>query len=127
MIRLNQKIYANKTKHLLVENELKKVKKIDSDYFRGTSRFEEDGIQNYLVFHPMYRYFKSISSVRSRYYIHFWKCKGLSDENIMAPTKNGYRFNPQIIYLGTKTRLEFKENSLNQDKITYDNGKVVNI
>ena len=73
MISLNQKIYANKTKHLLVENELKKVNKTDSDYFRGTSCFEEDGIQNYLVFHPMYRYFKSISSVRSRYYIHFWK------------------------------------------------------
>ena len=30
-------------------------------------------------------------------------------------------------YLGTKTRVEFKESCLKQDRITYDHGKVANI
>ena len=41
----------NKTKNLLVENELKRLKTFDSSYFIGKSHFkEEDGTQNYLVF-----------------------------------------------------------------------------
>ena len=40
---LNRKITANKTKHLLVENELKKLKTFDSSYFIGKGHFEEDG------------------------------------------------------------------------------------
>ena len=55
---LNRKTTSNKTKHLLVENELKKLKTFDSIYFRGKSHFEEDGMQNYLVFQPVQRYFK---------------------------------------------------------------------
>ena len=57
---LNRKATANKTKHLLVENHLKKLKKFDSSYFIGKRHFEEDGAQHYLVFQPMYRYFKSL-------------------------------------------------------------------
>ena len=43
------------------------------------------------------------------------------------PTTNDYSINPQLSYLCTKTRLEFKVNCLKQDKYTYDHGKVVNI
>ena len=43
-------ITTNKTKHLFVENEFKKLKTFDSIYFRGKSHFEENGTQNYLVF-----------------------------------------------------------------------------
>ena len=50
---LNKKITSNKTKHLLVENELKKLEKFDAAYFRGKNYFEEDGMQNYLVFQPV--------------------------------------------------------------------------
>ena len=50
---LNRKITASKSKYLLVENELKKLKTFDSSYFIGKSHFEEDGTQNYLVFQPM--------------------------------------------------------------------------
>ena len=39
---INKKITANKTKHLLVENELKKIEKFDAAYFRGKNYFEED-------------------------------------------------------------------------------------
>ena len=40
---LNRKITTNKSKHLLVENELKKLKTFDSSYFIGKSHYEEDG------------------------------------------------------------------------------------
>ena len=60
---LNRKITSNKTKHLLIENELKKLKTFDSIYFRGKSHFEEDGMQYYLVFQPIKRYFKRIVNV----------------------------------------------------------------
>ena len=51
---LNSKITSNKTKHLLIENELKKLKTFDSIYFRGKSHFEyDDGAQNWLVFQPI--------------------------------------------------------------------------
>ena len=39
----NRKITANKTKHLLVEMELKNLKTFDSSYFIGKSHFQEDG------------------------------------------------------------------------------------
>ena len=38
---LNQKINSNKKKHLVVENEFKKIKTFDLDYFRGKNHFEE--------------------------------------------------------------------------------------
>ena len=47
---LNRKITQNKSKHLLVENELNKLKTFDSSYFVGKSHFGEDGTQNYLIF-----------------------------------------------------------------------------
>ena len=59
---LNRKITSNKLKHLLVENELKKLKPSDLSYFIGKSHFEEDGAQNYLVFQPLNKYFKVISN-----------------------------------------------------------------
>ena len=43
---INRKITANKSKNLLVENELKKLKTFDSSY----CHFQEHGTQNYLVF-----------------------------------------------------------------------------
>ena len=36
-------------------------------------------------------------------------------------------FNPQLSYLGTKTRLELRGSCLKQDKITFNNEKIVNI
>ena len=54
----NRKITSNKSKHLLVENELKKLKAFGSSYFRGENCFEEDGAQNYLVFQLMYKCLK---------------------------------------------------------------------
>ena len=55
---LNRKITKNKADHLLVQNELNKLKTFDLSFFIGKNYFEEDGAQNYLVFEPIIRYFK---------------------------------------------------------------------
>ena len=62
-----------------LENNIKKLQTFDSNYFRGQSHFEEDGIQNFLIFQPIRRYFKIIANTK---YISSWKSKGLSDETI---------------------------------------------
>ena len=49
----NKRVTTNKTKHVLVENKLKKLITFDASYFIGKSHFEEDGQQNYLVFQPL--------------------------------------------------------------------------
>ena len=101
---LNQKVNSNKTKCLHVESKLKKLQTFQSTYFRGNSHVKEDGTQNYLEFQPIYTY-KKVAGVGIGNYIYFWKSKGLSDENITAPTTTNYNFNPQLSYLSTKTRV----------------------
>ena len=55
---LNRKITQNKSKHLLLQNKLNELKTFDSSYFIGKSHFDEDGTHNYLVFQPVYIYFR---------------------------------------------------------------------
>ena len=112
---------------MLVENELKKLQTFDSIYFRSKSHFEENATQNYLVFQPMYRYFKRVSGVGKGNHIYFWKSKGLSDENITLPATIDYSITPKLGYFGTKTRAEFNGSCLKQDEITYNHGKMVNV
>ena len=109
---------------MLVENGLKKLKSFDPIYFRGKSHFEENGTQNYLVFQPMYKYFKRV--VNSDYILS-WKSKELFDENITPPSASQDFLNPSLNSLGTKTRVRFSGSCLKQDKITYTHGKIVNI
>ena len=81
---LNRKITSNKSKHLLAENELKKLKTFDWSYFIDKSHFEEDITQNYLAFHPLYRYFKVVAGVGNNgSYIYYWKSKGFSDKELI--------------------------------------------
>ena len=56
---LNKIINPHKTKHLLVENELKKLQTFDPIYFRGQSHFQEDS---------------RVAGVGNGNYIYFWKC-----------------------------------------------------
>ena len=69
---INRKITSIKSKHLLVENELKNLKMFDSSYFRGKNYFENDGTQNYLVFQPMNKYFEITPTTNT---ILSWKSK----------------------------------------------------
>ena len=113
---LNREITSNKTNHLLVENELKKLKTFDSIYFRGKSHFEEDGVQNYLVFKPIQRYFKRIVNVGNDNYVYYWKSKGLSDETINSIKTSDYGITPYLSYYDTnKIRVKFDGGCLKQD------------
>ena len=112
---------------MLVENELKKLQKFDASCFRGKSHFEEDGTQNYLVFQPMYRYFRTIIGFGSGNYIYFWKSIGLFDDRSNSNTASNYKITPELSYYGTKTRVEFNGSCLKQDKVTYNHRKIVNI
>ena len=124
MSSLNRKITSNKSKHLLVENELKKLKTFDSSYFIGKSHFEEDGTQNYLVFQPINKYFKVITNTD---YVSSWKSKGLSAESIKPPTVSDNSLTPALSYYGTKTRVKFHGSCLKQPKALFDHKTIVNI
>ena len=91
---INRKITSNKTKHLLVENELNKLKTFDYSYFIGKSHFEEDGTQNYLVFQTVSRYFKIIANTK---FISLWKSKEPSDEIITPYATSDNILTPLII------------------------------
>ena len=112
---------------MLVENRVKKLKTFDLSYFKGKGHFEEDGTQNYLVFQPMYRYFKSIADDGSGNYIYFWKSKGLSDESINSVTASNSSITPELSYYGSKIRVKFNGSCLKQDKVTYSHGTIANI
>ena len=56
---ISHRVTKNKTKRLLVENELKKLKTLGLSYFGGKNYFEgNDGTQNSLIFHVGEKYFK---------------------------------------------------------------------
>ena len=120
----NRKITANKTKHLLVEIKLKKLKAFESSNFIGKSHIEVDGTQNYLVYQPINKYFKVIANTD---YVSSWKSKGLSVEAIKPPTTSDNSLTPALSYYGTKTRVKLYRRCLQQPKILYNHGTIVNI
>ena len=118
--RLDRKIVENKTKNKAIENELKKLKTFDLSYFIGKSHFEEDGAQNYLVFQPIFRYFKIIANKK---FISSWKSKGLSDQTIRPYATSDNSLTPLIDYYGSKIRVKFNKIYLKQpNKLTYSYG-----
>ena len=50
---VNKKITSNKTKHILIENELKKLQTFNSSLFLGQRYFNNHGTQLYVIFQPM--------------------------------------------------------------------------
>ena len=87
-------------------------------YFKGKNHFEEDGTQNYLVFQPMYKYFKKIDNTDN---ILEEKSTGLSDE-IIKTLHNTLA--PELIYSGKRMYVKFNGSCLKQDKITFNNEKI---
>ena len=104
---------------------MKKLKTFDSSYFIGKSHFEEDGVQNYLVFQPIIRYFKIIANTK---FISSWKSKGLSDETITPYATSDNSLAPLINHYGSKVRVKFNKSCLKQpNTLTYNYGSRVNI
>ena len=79
---ISDRVTKNKTKHLLVENELKKLKTLGLSYFGGENYFQgNDGTQNSLVFQVGEKYFK-VNSGSDNSSIEVWKSKGLSNQSL---------------------------------------------
>ena len=76
---LHRKNISNKSKHLLVENQLKKLKTFDYGYLTSKSFFDKDGSQNYLIFQPVLKCFTLNGSL-----ITGWKSIELSNQSIIT-------------------------------------------
>ena len=72
LLRIDRNITENKSKSLLDENKMNKLRTLDLSYFIGKTYFEEDGTQSYLVFQPTNKYFEVITNTD---YVSSWKSK----------------------------------------------------
>ena len=79
-----------------------------------------DGNQSYLIFQPVYKYFKFITGTT---YISSWKSKGLSDESIKSPTTSDNSLTLVIGYYDYKITVKFNGGILRQPKVTYTHKK----
>ena len=95
-------------------------------YSIGKRHFEEEyGVQYYLIFQLIRRYFKIIAKTK---YISSWKSKRLCDETIKAYATSDNSLTPLIDHYGGKVRLKFNKGCLKQsNNLTYDYGSRVNI
>ena len=71
----------------------------------------EDGSQAYLMFQPVYRYFKTVTNTN---YISSWKSKGLSAESIKPPKTSNNSLTPELNYYDYNIRVKFTGNCLKQ-------------
>ena len=90
---------ATKAELKAEQDKIIKLKAFDSSYSRGKNHFEDDGTQNYLIFQPMYRYFRKIGNTER---ISSWKSKGLLDEIIKPSTTSDNSLAPALRYIGNK-------------------------
>ena len=117
--KVSDRVTSNKTKHLVVENEFKKLQKFDSSYFKGKDYLEE----NYLMFKSMNRYFKRIGNTKN---VSSWKAKGLLDE-VFKPPINNNSLAPKLEYASELMFVKFDGGCLiKQYKLT-SHKKIVNI
>ena len=78
---ISDRVTKNKSKDLLLNNELKNLKTFDTDYFVGGNYYEgDDGAQNTLVFQVKSTLFKQKSLGNTKY--NTWKSKGISDQSL---------------------------------------------
>ena len=85
-------------------------------------------MQNYLIFQPIFRYFKINSISHVIEYVLSWQSKGLSAEVIKLPSTSDNGLKPTLsYYLASRIRVKFTKSCLIQDKIIFNHGKVVNI
>ena len=97
-------------------------------YYHGKQYFHEGSSkQNYLVFLPMRKYFRSNSVVDTVDYILSWQSKGLSNESIKPPTTTNNSLTPELNYYGTKTKVKVTGSCLKQSSHILTHKKVVNI
>ena len=55
------------------KKKVEKLQTFDSNYFLGKSHFEDDKSKNYLVFQPVFKYFKKLTNSDT---VTVWKSEG---------------------------------------------------
>ena len=94
----------------LVKKKLNKI----GEFLIGNIMFDsEAGSQAYLIFQPVYRYFKTVTNTND---ISSWKSKELSAEGIKPPTASGSSLSPELIYIDDNIRVKFTGSCLKQPK-----------
>ena len=89
---ISDTVTKNKSKDLLLDNELKKLKTFNADYFEGKNYFEGgDGTQNMLVFEVKDEYFGRNNLGKTEYPT--WKSKGNFNETLYY---NGGNINKKL-------------------------------
>ena len=119
--------YTKLINDLLVEVKLISTKKVTKDFINeysilnGAKYSVEDGSQNYLVFQPVFKYFRTLTGTVK---IFVQKFEGLSKEIVpyfSTPVTSDNSFDNGKI--GSK----FKGNCLLQDNVSFTQSNVVNI
>ena len=80
----------------------------------------EDGSQAFLMFQPIYRYFKTITNTN---YILSWKSRGLSAESVKPPRTSDNSLNPESSYIDYTIWVKFTGSCLKKPKFTYTHKK----
>ena len=123
---VNKKVTSNKTKHLLVENEFKKLQTFGSRPFISQSYFNNDGAQLYSVFQPIDKTTTTFSNHAD--IISEWESKGLPNENIVPPFTISKSLSPKLIQHSFRKKLKFKGSCLkHEDKTAVTPKNVVNL
>ena len=105
-------------------DKIVKLQAFDSRYFCGKSHFEDNGTQNYLVFQPVYKYFKKIANNN---HILAWKSQGLTDEMIKPYAASNDSLAPALNHINTILWGKFDGSCLKQEKALFTYKQVVNI
>ena len=88
--------------------------------------FDGDGTQNYLVFQPMCKYFKTFTE-NNNTFISSWESKGLSNEKNRSVKTSNYNNALRLVHDNARIKLKFVGDLLKQEKIRYSRGPIVNI
>ena len=107
---------------MLVRNELNKLKTFDLSYFIGKNYFENDGMQNCLVFQPINKYLKFNPKTGL---LSEWKSKRLFDKIVKPPDTSlaprpGFKNDEKIYFT-------FRGSCLKKDEAKSEYNKIINI
>lgn len=98
---------------------------LDSSYLFGKGQFENDGLQNYLVFQPAFRYFKTLTNSGR---IEPWESKGLSGERIKPLATSDNSLNREINYTDNSIiRVKFDWSCLKKEKVAFNHKTIQNL
>ena len=112
----NKRINSNKTKNVLVENELKKLKTFDSSLFIGQSYFNDDGSQLYLKFQSIYKTITTFSVLKN--IISKFESKGLLNKKFRPLYTRKKIIYPKLQWNKSRLRLRFEGSCLKQEDTT---------